>query len=52
MIIELEYADVVGVTMIKYLNIQTCFYSINFGKEIPYVGTVLGTKKMRQRIEK
>lgn len=47
MIIEFEYVDVIGVIMIKYLNIQICFYFINFGKEILYVGIVLGVKKMR-----
>lgn len=33
------------------LTIQTCLYSVNFGKEISYVGSLLGTNKIRQRIK-
>lgn len=43
--------DIVGVTMMKYPEYSNRFISINFGKEIPYVGIVLGTENMRQRIK-
>lgn len=45
--LNLLLANVIGVTMIKYPEYSNMFVSINFGKEIPYVGTVLVTEKMR-----